>query len=74
MEFTRTGKIKKAEGLVDFLAEGYIEREGEEIPCQIGYNTYMDAEDDIRLEADYIFLKDGITESGTHYYAETIRI
>lgn len=74
MEFVRTGDMKMAIGLVDYLADGYIERDGEQIPCQIGYNEYMDAEDNIRCEAEYIFIKDGITENGTHYYAEMIAI
>lgn len=69
--FTVTGELsdKLNKGLVDYLADGYIERDGEKIPCQIGF-VAMDS----LIEATHIFIKDGITENGTHYYAETIEI
>lgn len=55
--------------LVDYLAQGYIERDGEKIPCRIGFNKFSD-----KLEPAYIFIDNGITESGNHYDAETINI
>ena len=69
--FTVTGELsdKLTEGLADYLADGYIERDGEKIPCQIGFIAM-----DSLIEATHIFVKDGITESGVHYYAETIEI
>ena len=70
-KFTVTGELsnKLNEGLADYLADGYIERDGEKIPCQIGFIAV-----DGLIEATYIFIKDGITENGTRYYAETIEL
>lgn len=68
--FTITGEKKAVKGgLVDFLADGYIERDGEKIPCQIGFTEY-----NCVTEASHIFIKDGITENGTHYEAQTIEL
>ena len=72
-QFTVTSEMKKqSNGLVDYLADGYIERNNEKIPCQIGFTEWMDSADIIHTNADYIFIKEGITEAGTHYSAETI--
>lgn len=65
--YTITGPLKKiSHGLVDFLAPGYIIRYGEKIPCEIGF---LDEK-----EATHIFIKEGITTNGTHYYAQTIEL
>lgn len=66
---TRTGELKRTDGLAEFIAEGYIERDGDRIPCKIGY-FYLDWGNYYRPE--YLFIERGITESGTHYEAETI--
>lgn len=72
-QYTITSEMKKQHnGLADYLADGYLERDNEKIPCQIGFTEWMDSNDEIHVEADYIFVKEGITEAGTHYYAETI--
>lgn len=72
-QFTITSEMKRQNNAqVDFLADGYIERVGEKIPCQIGFTEWMDSDGDIHVDADYIYIKDGITENGTHYNAETI--
>lgn len=68
--FTITGEKKATKGgLVDFLADGYIERDGEKIPCQIGFTEFNG-----EAEATHIFIKSGITENGTHYEAQTIEL
>lgn len=75
MNYTRTSDMRKQNnGMADYLADGYIERDGEKIPCQIGFTEWMDSDDQIHIDADYIFIKSGITENGTHYDAETICI
>lgn len=68
--FTITGEKKAVKGgLVDYLAEGYIERDGERIPCEIGLTDFNG-----EIEATHIFIKSGITENGTHYNAQTIEL
>ena len=70
IEFSTTGKMKKLQhGLVDYLADGYIEKGSERIPCQIGYTEFGN-----KIEPTHIFIKDGITSSGHHYSAETISL
>ncbi len=71
IQFITTSELKATKnGLVDFLADGYIVRDGEKIPCQIGYTQFGEEEP----EATHIFIKNGITENGTHYNAETIEL
>lgn len=65
----RTGELKRDLGLAEFIAPGYIERDGERIPCEIGYFLL---EKYGYYRPEYLFIKRGITESGTHYEAETI--
>lgn len=67
--YTITGKsFKKVNhGLVNYVVEGYIERDAEKIPCEIGFIYKYE-------NPTHIFIKNGITENGTHYYAETIEI
>ena len=68
--YTITGPLKKiSHGLVDFLAPGYIIRYGEKIPCEFGFTVFSDEK-----EATHIFIKDGITNAGTHYYSQTIEL
>lgn len=50
----RTGELKAHNGLVDYIAEGYIKRGIKEIPVEIGYLEYTDT-----VEAAYIFIKNG---------------
>lgn len=66
--YTVTSKLKEIKhALVDFVSDGYIERDGEKIPCEIGYTNFSG-----ETEATHIFIKSGITENGTHYCSETI--
>jgi hypothetical protein len=76
VNYTITGEKKKVRGeMVDYLADGYIERDGEKIPCKVGFTEYYSAWDDrINVDPSHIFIKEGITENGTHYEAETIGI
>ena len=75
MNYTITSdKKKQNNGIVDYLADAYVEIGGEKIPCQIGFTEWMDSDDQIHIDADYIFIKSGITENGTHYNAATICI
>jgi len=68
--YTITSKVTPVKnGLVDFIADGYINRDGERIPCKIGFTEFSD-----EPEVTHIFIKDGITENGTHYDAETIEL
>lgn len=70
VEFTTTGKMQKLQhGLVDYLADGYIEGNSSRIPCQIGYTDFKG-----EIEPTHIFIQDGVTTSGEHYYAETIEL
>lgn len=75
-----TGKFNKVKnGLVDYVAAGYIERDDERIPCEIGFTVWGYSGDprdrlEEEIEATHIFIKDGVTENGTHYNAETIEI
>ena len=70
-QYEVTGELKEVKGgLVDFIAEGYVIRDGERIPCEIGFTKYGDEE----VEETHIFIKNGITEGGNHYYAETIEL
>ena len=66
MKLFTTSELKATKnGLVDFLADGYIVRDGEKIPCQIGYTQFGEE----GREATHIFIK-----NGTHYDAETIEL
>lgn len=70
MEIKVTGKATQVKhGLVDYEAEGYIIKDGERIPCRIGYTDFS-----FGVVATHLFIDDGITESGTHYYKETIEL
>lgn len=68
----RTSQMEPHTGLVDYLAYGEIMRNGEWIPCRIGYNEIMIAEDAFDYDAMYVFINDGITASGNHYNKETL--
>lgn len=82
--YERTGELKPiAHGLVDFVAEGRYLRDGEWIPCEIGFIQYISSLDNggnvveggfYYTEATHIFIKAGITASGNHYEAETIEL
>lgn len=67
----RTGMIKTHTGICDHIAFGEIERNGEWIPCRIGYDEYDDGEE-YSLVPAFVFISDGITANGNHYYRETI--
>ena len=56
-------------GLVDYIATGFIFRDMEEIPCEIGFTEFTDS-----IHPTHIFIKAGITASGHHYEDETIEI
>ena len=69
----RTGEIKPARGIVDYLARGELRRGDERIPCDIGYYEEEDPDGNDILRAAYVFIKrDGVTESGNHYLKETL--
>ena len=76
----RTGDIKAMRGLVDHIADGEIfidkaENGGRDrIPCRIGYYEETDADGSDILRAAYLFIDDGITDNGNHYYKETINL
>lgn len=61
-------------GLVDYIATGFMLRDKEEIPCEIGYLEYYDSFGDQWIEPTHIFIKAGITASGHHYEDETIEL
>lgn len=73
-EFTqahRTGELTATPaGLTDFTAPAEIIRDGEKVPCIIGYTDYNRG----ALEPTHIFTRAGITAGGTHYSAETISL
>lgn len=76
--YTVTTELKKVNhGLVDYIADGYIDRNGEKIPCKVGFMDYG-CPDDIdcytEMTSTHIFITGGITESGTEYEAETIEL
>ena len=59
-------------GLVDYLADAIIVDEGGntgDIPCQVGFCEGFD-----EIEATHIFIGDGITDKGCHYYKDTIEV
>lgn len=75
--YTVTGERKKVNhGLVDYIADGYIDRNGEKIPCKVGFMTTYANENDAYndVTATHIFITGGITESGAEYEAETIEL
>ena len=76
-----TGKFKKVKnGLVDYIVDGELLRDGVAIPCEIGFTiwgyTRNNDEDpgEEEIEIDYIFIKEGVTADGVHYEAETIKL
>lgn len=76
-EFYITGEIKPVKhGLVDYIAKGYLLRDNEKIPCEVGYISYADDSSVIGIDRmkSHIFIKEGITDNGTHYNAETIEL
>ena len=69
----RTGAIRTAKGIVDFIATGELRGGGDRIPCEIGYYEDTTPDNIDILRAAYVFIKrDGVTESGNHYYKETL--
>ena len=69
----RTGLIKAHTGICDHIAFVEIERNGEWIPCRIGYDEHDDGEE-YSLVPAFIFIGGGITENGNHYERETIEL
>ena len=71
INFKVTGRIKKtgSGSLVDFIANGEIERDGELIPCEVGYYDMATG-----LIPAFIYIQDGITENGNHHNKETIKL
>lgn len=71
IEFTATSNLKNTEeGWLDHLQDGYIKRNGEKIPCQLGYAYRGGAS----TEPAVLFIKKGITAKGNHYESETIEV
>lgn len=69
MKFTVTGEMKEVnKGLVDYIAKGTVEIEGETVKCDIGFTEFSEG-----IEATHIFIKDHY-EGDTHYFAETIEL
>ena len=69
--FKKTSALRPVEhGLVDYIATGLLTRDQEEIPCEIGYIDYSDFD----IKATHIFIKAGVTASGTHFEDETIEL
>jgi len=72
--YTVTSELRPVQhGLVDYVADGYIDRDGEKIPCLVGFTEFGFATDPETI-VTHIFIKDGITADGTHYEAETIEV
>ena len=68
--YTITSELKKvSHALVDYIANGYVYRDGEKIPCKVGFTEFNAV-----VEATHIFVSDGITENGNHYYGVTIEL
>ena len=82
--YERTGALQPiAHGLTDYVAEGRLLRNDEWIPCEIGYTGWYSSMNSkgqyepngcYLIDPTHIFVKDGMTESGNHYYAETIEL
>lgn len=80
----KTSALRPVEhGLVDYIATGFMLRDKEEIPCEIGFTQYISSLDNTGnvveggfyyTKATHIFIKAGITASGHHYEDETIEI
>lgn len=64
----RLSNLRPTSGLVDYLADGDYQG----IPCRIGYINYSDIYDNGGIIPRYLFIDDGITKSGDHYYKATI--
>lgn len=73
MEIHRTSDLRKEKGIMnDWIADGFvITILGDKVPCKIGYSEMISSEE---VEADTLFFKDFIAESGNHYQAETIPV
>lgn len=70
--YTITGEMRKQkEGWADYLADGYVQRGEDMVPCEIGFVEVTYDGEPIR-EPFYIFIKDFISESGNHYHSERI--
>ena len=68
--FKKTAILRPVEhGLVDYIATGYITRDQEDIPCEIGYTEFTNS-----IQPTHIFIKAGVTASGTHFEDETIEL
>lgn len=80
IQFEEIGQTRKQKkGLVDYLQDGVLIRDGKRIPCEIGWTIWgycgcPEDRMDEQLEVSYIFVKDGILDDGTHYYKETIKL
>lgn len=73
MRATRTSELRVNHGLVDYIADGILGTD--KIPCEIGYCEFTDLDGFIIIRATHVFIKnDGVTESGNHYYKETINL
>ena len=72
----RTGRVMNPckDGLVDLTCDGYIDFDGERVPCAIGYTIYASDEYGDHIEATHAFVSDCITESGTNFNAETYEL
>ena len=69
-DVNRNEKLREVEhGLVDYVKNGYYLMNGEKIPCEVGFIDMGTV-----IKATHLFVKDGVTENGTHYYKETIEI
>ena len=73
--FKETGKmIECKDGLVDLICKGVLYKGAYKVPCLIGYRVYGEDENGYLCEPTHIFVDDGITDDGYHYYAETIEL
>lgn len=63
-------------GLVDYVLDGYLLRDGHKIPCEIGYTNVSD--DPFVIGLDYvkthIFIKKCVLDDGYEVEAETITL
>lgn len=71
----RTGDLEPAIGLVDYIAVGLMQYEdGERCLCTIGYIEDETPDNETVARAEYLFINDVITENGSHFCKETIKL
>lgn len=69
----RTSDLESETGLVDYIANGIMKRDGFDIPCKLGYVIFEE-----KILPTYVFIDEAIVENSkgetTHVFADTIEI